>query len=99
MTPDCRDDNDIMKQFRRQNAIGNMLVRKFSFAPIEAEIQLFYINVVFRKFCLQIDEESNSFLAPTVLLLPLSIAKHIISLRSWISERVCYMHRNNHRLL
>ena len=33
MTSDCRD-KDIKKQFRRQNAVGNMLVRKFSFAPI-----------------------------------------------------------------
>ena len=41
MTADCRDDNDIKKQFRRQNAVGNMLVRKFSFAPIYAKIQLF----------------------------------------------------------
>ena len=40
MTADCRDDKDIKKQFRRQNAVGNMLVRKFSFAPIEAKIQL-----------------------------------------------------------
>ena len=37
----CRDDKDIKKQFRRQNAVDNMLVRKFSFAPIEAKIQLF----------------------------------------------------------
>ena len=37
----CRDGKDIKKQFRRQNAVGNMLVRKFSFAPIEAKIQLF----------------------------------------------------------
>ena len=42
MIADCRDDNYIKKQFRRQNAVGNMLVRKFSFAPIEAKIQLFY---------------------------------------------------------
>ena len=35
------DDKDINKQFRRKNAVGNMLVRKFSFAPIEAKIQLF----------------------------------------------------------
>ena len=41
MTADCRDDKDIKKQFRRQNAVGNMLVKKFSFAPIEAKIQLF----------------------------------------------------------
>ena len=41
MTADCRDDKDIKKQFRRQNAMGNMLVRKFSFAPIETKIQLF----------------------------------------------------------
>ena len=41
MTADCRDDKDIKKQFRRQNAVGNMLVRKLSFAPIEAKIQLF----------------------------------------------------------
>ena len=40
-TADCRDDKDIKKQFRRQNAVGNMLVRKFSFAPIESKIQLF----------------------------------------------------------
>ena len=41
MTVDSRDDKDITKQFRRQNAVGNMLVRKFSFAPIEANFQLF----------------------------------------------------------
>ena len=35
MTVDCRDDQDIKKQFRRQNAVDNMLVRKFSFAPID----------------------------------------------------------------
>ena len=40
MTADCRDDKDIKKQFMRQNAVGNMLVRKLSFAPIEAKIQL-----------------------------------------------------------
>ena len=40
MSADCRDEN-IKKQFRRQNAVGNILVRKFSFAPIEAKIQLF----------------------------------------------------------
>ena len=41
MTADCRDDKDIKKQFRRQNAVGNMLVMKFSFTPIDAKIQLF----------------------------------------------------------
>ena len=41
MTADCRDEKDIKKQFMRQNAVGNMLVRKFSFAPIETKIQLF----------------------------------------------------------
>ena len=40
MTSDCRDDMDIKKQFMRQNAVGNMLVSKFSFSPIEAKIQL-----------------------------------------------------------
>ena len=41
MTVDCRDDKDIKKRFRKQNAVGNMLVRKFSFAPIKAKIELF----------------------------------------------------------
>ena len=41
LTADCRDDKNIKKQFWRQNAVGNMLVRKFSFARIEAKIQLF----------------------------------------------------------
>ena len=41
MTADCRDNKDIKKQFRRQNPVGNMLVRKFSFAPIEAKTRLF----------------------------------------------------------
>ena len=41
MTAHCRDDKDIKKQFGRQNAVGNMLVRKFPFAPKEAKIQLF----------------------------------------------------------
>ena len=36
MTVDCRD-KDIKKHIRRQNAVGNMLVRKFSFAPMEAK--------------------------------------------------------------
>ena len=40
MTADCRDKY-IKKPFMRKNAIGNMLVRKFSFAPTEAKIQLF----------------------------------------------------------
>ena len=31
MTADFRDYKDITKQFRRQNAVGNMLVRKFPF--------------------------------------------------------------------
>ena len=39
MTADCRDDKDIKKQFRRKNAVGNMLVMKYSFAPIEAKIE------------------------------------------------------------
>ena len=29
MTADCRDDKDIKQQFRRQYAVGNILVRKF----------------------------------------------------------------------
>ena len=37
MTADSRDDKDIKKHFRT----SNMLVRKFSFAPIEVKIQLF----------------------------------------------------------
>ena len=41
MTADCRDDTDIGKQFRRKNVVGNILVRKFSFSPTEAKIQLF----------------------------------------------------------
>ena len=41
MTAECRDDKDIKKQLMRQNYVGNMLVRKFSFAPIKAKIQLF----------------------------------------------------------
>ena len=35
MTADCRYDKHIKKQFSRQNAVSNMLVRKFSFAPIQ----------------------------------------------------------------
>ena len=46
MTADCRDDKDINKQFMRQNALGNMLVRKFSFAPIEAKNTTF-MDVLF----------------------------------------------------
>ena len=37
MTANCRDDKDIKKQFMRQNAVDNMLVMKFSFAPIANE--------------------------------------------------------------
>ena len=46
MTADCQDDKDIEKQFRRQNEVLSMLVMKFSFEPLEAEIQLCktYVN-------------------------------------------------------
>ena len=40
MTADCRDDNDIENQFRMRNTVGNMLVKKFSFAQMQAKIQL-----------------------------------------------------------
>ena len=40
-TADCRVDKDIKKQYSRKNAVGNMLVRKFSIAPIEEKIKLF----------------------------------------------------------
>ena len=39
MSVDFRADKDIEKQFRRQNAVGNVLVRKFSFAPRVTKIQ------------------------------------------------------------
>ena len=41
MTAGCRDDKVVVKQFRRKNAVYYLLVRKFSFAPMEAKIQLF----------------------------------------------------------
>ena len=41
MTTDCRDDEDIKKTIHEAKCSCNMLVRKFSFAPIEAKIQLF----------------------------------------------------------
>ena len=41
MTADCRDDKDIKKRFRRKNSVVNMLVRKLSFAPMEAKIKFF----------------------------------------------------------
>ena len=57
ITADCNDDKDVAKQTRRQNAVGNMLIRKFSFAPREAKIQLFksycypmYCNALWRNF-------------------------------------------------
>ena len=48
MAADCRDDKDIKKQFRRQNAVSNVLFRKFSFAHTEAKIKLF------KSYCYQI---------------------------------------------
>ena len=41
MTADGRDDKDIEKQFRRQTAVGSMLVKNFSFAPTESKSPLF----------------------------------------------------------
>ena len=54
-----------------------------------------HINVVLHKFA---DSLMSRVVAPqTVLLLPLSIAMHVISLHWWISGRVCYMYRSDHR--
>ena len=41
MTADCKDDKHTKKQYRRKYAVGNLLDGNFSFAPIEANIQLF----------------------------------------------------------
>ena len=41
VTSDFCDDKDVGKLFRRQNAVGNMLIHKFSFAAPEIEIHLF----------------------------------------------------------
>ena len=41
MSVDFQDDKDIEKKFKRQNAVGDLLVRKFSFAPTIAQNQLF----------------------------------------------------------
>ena len=76
MTADCRDDKDIQKQFRRQNAVGNMLVRKFSFAMNATDSSLAFamkfsslafamnatdhINVVFRKFAYSLMSRVNA---------------------------------------
>ena len=67
MTADCRYDEDIKKQFRRQNAVDNMLVRNFSFAPIGGKIQLF------KSYCYPIygcalcrHSSQNSIRKPTV---------------------------------
>ena len=64
---DCRDDKDIKKQFRRQNAVGNMMVRKFTLAPIEAKIQLFqsYYYPIYR-FALCRHSFQNSIIKLTV---------------------------------
>ena len=41
ISEDCRDEKDVHKQFRRQNAVGNMLIKKFNFASKDIKIQLF----------------------------------------------------------
>ena len=54
ITADCPDDKDIKKQFRRQNTVGNMLVRKFSFEPVaqkyncSSHILAQFMDVLFR---------------------------------------------------
>ena len=35
ITAECWDDKSIEKLFRKKNTVGNMLIRKFSFAPSE----------------------------------------------------------------
>ena len=39
-TADCQDDKDIRKQFRRQNPVDNTQIKKFSFSPVFAKVQL-----------------------------------------------------------
>ena len=48
MTADCRDDKD--QQLRKQNAVGNKLIRKFSFAPTKAKITLYSLNHIIKQF-------------------------------------------------
>ena len=119
LTTDCREDKDIEKQFRRQNAVGNMLVRKFSFSPMETKIQLFksycypiYGCVLWRHSIIKLTvsytevAHSNDFLMSSVTparvlhLCMMNTTDHInvvISLHWWISGRICYVHRNNHK--
>ena len=53
-----------------------------------------HIYVMFYKFTYSL--MSRVIASPNSIVVPLSIAMHIISLHCWISGRVCYMYRNNH---
>ena len=81
------DDNS--DTFKRLSNVPRYTSSNLAFAMNATD----HINVVFRKFV----DSLMSRVSPTVLLLPLSIVMHIISLHWWISGRVCYMYRNNHR--
>ena len=41
ITSDRKDDEDIMKQIRKLNVIGNTLIRKFSFCTTAVKLELF----------------------------------------------------------
>ena len=45
----------------------------------------------------QLHEQSNSFPQQCCYCMPLSIAMHIISLHWWVSWRVCFLYRKNHK--
>ena len=55
-----------------------------------------HINVVFRQSAYSL-MSSVTTSHNSIVILPLSIVVHIIILHWWISVRVWYMYRNNHR--
>ena len=90
MTADCRDDKDIKKQFRMQNAVGNMLVRKFSFAPIETKIQLFksYCYLIYGCALWRYSFQ-NSIRKPTVSYS--DAFKHLINVPRYTSSSLAFV--------
>ena len=63
MTADCRDDKDIQKQFRRQNAVGpryTSLIHQLESGICNERNRPYQFGVP--QICLQLDERSNRFL-------------------------------------
>ena len=93
VTEDRSDDKDIYKRFSKLNAVGNCIIRKFSFCTREVKLELF------RSYCYSIYCNSlwSKYRVATLHKLRVchnDILKRLLGIHRWTSSSLTFVTHN-----